>query len=255
MLDSPFKKKLFLGILIASSCLSLTVYSVYRALTFQRREYYEVINQSEEYQLKNGHEFERKVLELQNNARLSEDWAAEFTLDEINGWLATQYLKRNENKKMLGQEIKRPRLLAYREGLQLYTQYHGSVGADLMINFQVSMTDEPNQLALSITGVYAGMWPLSMEKVTAEITRICQEMKLPLKWNKEGEHPVALITLPTEYQALPGRKIWLNVIELHESEEKLVLVNVYKEGKETQEEHSQKEYKIVLQGTTSLINE
>lgn len=159
-------------------------------------EFYERALQADpQVQVQASDELVQQAIDLTSDVRESGSWEALFTAQQINGWLAVD-LTRNHSK-LLPPTISEPRVAIDPQGIQLGCRYQDDrVSTVCSMRLEPSLAED-NVLALRIRNAKAGDLPLPLSRILESITQAAERSDLRLKWRKEGDDPVALITIPS----------------------------------------------------------
>ena len=134
-------------------------------------------------------------MELSNRVRLAGIWSAQFTDEQVNGWLATEMPEKHPELLPVG--FTQPRVRFAENRLQLGVQSTASgVETVVWLDIEVSMTDE-HEAALRFRQVRAGSLPLPLGHVLDALTQVAQDLEVPLRWTTVDDDPTALLGLPT----------------------------------------------------------
>ena len=168
--------------------------------TQQVPDFYAAALKSEESepaaQKKAGAELEKNLLDLRNEARDPGRWSAEFTDEQINGWLAFDLPRKFGD--LLPPEFKEPRIAINPTIARVACRYEGKIKTILSLNISLEMTDEPNVMAIRVEKIQAGTLGLPLNRFLDEISVAAKNSGLKLRWKQRGGTPVALLTLPFE---------------------------------------------------------
>jgi hypothetical protein len=126
-------------------------------------------------------------------------WQAQFTTEQINGYLAVDLVK--QFPELNTPEIRDPRVDLRPGEATLAFQYAGSpVTSVVSLDVDVYL-HEPNVVAIRIRGARAGALPLPLSDVLDAVSRAAEAAEVPLRWRQSDGDPVALVT----FKAQPGR--------------------------------------------------
>ncbi len=166
----------------------------YRA-TQQVPQFYQVAVAIEpEVQKQASDECLEQAAALAGDVRKFGHWEAEFTAEQINGWLAVD-LKENFPD-LLPPEIQDPRVQIGAHEATLACRYQpDQVASVLSLTFDV-YPYAPNVIAVRIVRARAGALPLPLNQVLEAITDAFQSLNVQLQWRQADGDPVALITIP-----------------------------------------------------------
>jgi hypothetical protein len=121
-------------------------------------------------------------------------WRARFTADQINGWLAVDFVKNHHNA--LPPSFHDPRVSITPDGIVLACRYEGGIVSTVLTLTVEPYVPEENVLALRIVKVRAGLVPMSLEKVLKGISDAARQSDWRLEWRQSGGDPVALLHPP-----------------------------------------------------------
>lgn len=186
-----------IAIVLASGGAILTVASllaVYRASQQVPEFYREAITADSQRQAAASKEMLRTASALVNSVQKAGEWQAEFTEEQINGWLAVDLVE--NHGQALPAEVRDPRVSIRPDGIKIGWRWMGEdLSAVFSLDVQLGLA-EPNVLALTIRGARAGTVPLPLSQVLDTVAEAAGQMNVPLKWKKSGGHPLALISVP-----------------------------------------------------------
>ena len=169
--------------------------SAYRAARTVPEFYHQVLELPPQQAEAAGEEFAASTLELSNRVRLAGIWSAQFTDEQVNGWLATEMPEKHPELLPVG--FTQPRVRFAENRLQLGVQSTASgVETVVWLDIEVSMTDE-HEAALRFRQVRAGSLPLPLGHVLDALTQVAKDLEVPLRWTTVDDDPTALLGLPT----------------------------------------------------------
>lgn len=200
---------------IAGVALFLT--AAYRA-TQQVPEFYHVaMAQRPVEQKAAADQLEREVLELHNEARKPGRWEARFSQDQINGWLAADLPVKFPG--VLPKGVSEPRVAIEPNKMQMAVRFkQGDVETVLSLMGDAYLTDRPNEVAIHIQHVRAGLVPVPLAKFMDNIAEEATDAGLPLRWAEEEGDPVALVTLPLDRKEFRGKQLRVEALHINEGE-------------------------------------
>jgi hypothetical protein len=164
-----------------------------------------------------GDELERQALALVSDVKRPDDeWAAVFTDDQINGWLAVDLVE--NYSEALPDGVSDPRVAIDPGGARVACRYEGPrLSSVVNTQTEIYLTGELNEVAVRIRSARAGAMPLPLARLFDQATKLAQERGIAIRWIDQQGDPVALLTLPDEYSELPGRLL-LETLVLREGE-------------------------------------
>jgi len=168
---------------------------VYRASQQAPEFYQQALSRKPAALRDEGQRFERQALALHNQLASSGEWEVRFTQDEINGWLATELPAKFP--RALPSGITDPRIAIVGDELHLAVHYRrASVDTVMSLAGEVSLTNQPNEIAVRIDQARAGMLPVPLGTLIQEITERAARSNIHLRWTEVKGAPVAVIRLP-----------------------------------------------------------
>jgi hypothetical protein len=160
-----------------------------------------------------GDEFEQEVLELRNDTQEFGGWHAEFTADELNGWLASDLPEKFP--KALPAGVESPRVAIEDGLLRVAARYRGkSMSSVLSFALQIQLTEEPNMLAVRILEVRAGALPIPISHWLEKVRTAIQKTDLVVRWSQSEGDPVALVEFPEKPAEESDQKVKLEAIAI-----------------------------------------
>ncbi|MEX0643330.1 MAG: hypothetical protein WD468_11545 [Pirellulales bacterium] len=207
---------------IAALCSLVAVGALIAALTFayraarQVRPFYQRALQAEPATLIEGsREMESRATALYSDTRQSGQWNAVFTVDQINGWLATQLTENHIGE--FPNEIRDPRVAIAPNQITLgFRTSPGGIETIASVDAAVFLTDDGG-VAIRLLSVRAGALPLPVMQVADELATACQELSLPVRWTQENGQPVAIVELHSD-TSTDKRQFHIDAIELGEGQ-------------------------------------
>ncbi len=192
-------------------------YGVWQA-TQQVPEFYEVaLHKEPGQQQKAGDTLEQQVLTLRNEARESGRWEARFTDEQINGWLATDLPGKFPHA--LPKGVSEPRVAIEPAAAKVACKYESTkVSTVFSMGIDISLTDEPNVIAVRVRQARAGLMPISLKQILSHATQYANRSEIPLRWTEDEGDVVALVTVPAERKEFIHGRIRIETIELREGE-------------------------------------
>lgn len=190
---------------------------LYRASRHVPEFYQQALAIEPELQQAAGQKFEQQALALHNQARHAGRWEARFTQDEINGWLAADLPAKFP--KVLPRGVSDPRIALDETQVQLAVRYErGDTKTVVSLSSQVQLTAEPNELAVRIDSVRAGLLPLPFAQFRDDIAERAAKAGVPIRWTEAAGAPVALVRLPLNPRDFGGRSLIVEELRLTKGE-------------------------------------
>jgi hypothetical protein len=193
----------------------VSLWGVYQASQQVPEFYVQALAAPRETQAAAGQELEKQALSLNSQVRRPGHWEARFTQDQINGWLAVDLPTKFPGSLPGG--VSEPRVAVSPDQIQLAVKWQqGSTSAVLSAMGEIYLTAEPNQVAVRILSVKAGVLPVPLARFLDEIANRAASSGLPLEWTEIEGDPVALITLPLEREEFRGKQLLVEELRLEE---------------------------------------
>jgi hypothetical protein len=141
-------------------------------------------------------------------------WEAEFTDEQVNGWLAVDLVK--NHAKSLPDEVSDPRVAILPDGARIGWRWESKeISTVFSLELDLYLI-EPNVLALEVRAAQAGTVPLPLSHVLDKVTRAAEALQLPLRWVETDQgHPTALVKIPPP-ESDDKRAVVIEEIELRE---------------------------------------
>jgi hypothetical protein len=181
----------------------------------QVEPYYEEAIRTEPEVLERGsRELESRATALYSDAKQIGHWQALFTVEQINGWLATQLAA---DKGGLPANMRDPRVAIARDRLTLgFRTKPGGVETVVSVDASVLITDDGN-VGIRFMSVRAGALPLPVLQLADELATACKKLKLPVRWTQENGRPIAIVNI-TNSKSAENREFFIDSIELRSNE-------------------------------------
>lgn len=141
---------------------------------------------------------QEEVCQLQGDASRLGSWAAEFTDEQINGWLIQQL--KLEFPKLLPRGVEDPRIVI-EDGKFLAAARFRNQHIDTVISLEilVSLTEQPNVMAIQLHNLKAGDLPLPVAHFVTRISQEAAKSNLEIQWETHPSGPIALVTIPSDH--------------------------------------------------------
>jgi len=210
-------RRLLIGLPCAAVILVICLLCVYRA-SQQAPAFYKQALRRESATLRNeGQQFERQALALHNQLASQGEWEVRFTQDEINGWLATELPAKFP--RALPPGISDPRIAIVGNELHLAVHYRrGRVDTVMSLAGEVSLTNQPNEIAVRIDQARAGLLPVPLGNLIEEVGARAARSNVHLRWTEVKGAPVALIRLPLGEDDDSKKRVVLDQLRLSDGQ-------------------------------------
>src|SRR5262245_29676243 len=203
------------GTLGVTVCLVLLLGGAYYAAQQVRPFYRQALHLEPEVLARGSREMESRASALYSDARQEGKWHALFTAEQINGWLAVQLVENEQAK--LPQGIRDPRVAIAPGVLTLgFRATSGGIETVISVDAGVFLTKE-GAVAIRLMSVRAGALPMPVMQLADELATACQKLKLPVRWTRLENQPVAIVELHSD-ASTNKRQFSIDAIELREAE-------------------------------------
>lgn len=202
--------------------LAITGY-VYQTLD-QTPEFYDLALQvSPTANAEAGDEFESQAIRLQNSLRTTDKrWQAVFTQSQINGWLASDLIEKFPET--LPPNIADPRV-SFSKGeaieghAKVAFRYRSArLSATVVGAVEVFCTEQPDQIAVKINSLSAGLLPIPVSRVSHRLDDAMQRIGITVEWTEEESVPVALLNFPPDLVRVEGRQVRIDGLLIRDGE-------------------------------------
>jgi hypothetical protein len=144
-----------------------------------------------------GDALERQVVEMANDLEEGDRWELVLTDQQVNGWLATDLTEKFPH--LLPPQLQQPRVAFQGKTTFVACQLNsGKVSTVLSLQLDPYLTQRPNEIAVRVRRVRAGMLPVPLTKLLDQISEAAHRSGLSLRWSQVDGDPVALVALPVE---------------------------------------------------------
>ena len=195
----------------------------------QEPPYYRQALQQEPLKLAEaGDQLERRIFTLHNDTLRTGKWRATLTVNQINGWLASDLPEKFAD--VLPSQFQNPRV-AIEEGKAYLacTYVNSPIRTVLSIEMDVDLTVKPNVIAFQIHRARAGALPIPLAQVTKSVSEVAVRADIDLVWTRYNNGVAAEVTIPDHREEM-RRLVHLEALELRDGE-------VYLGGRTEIEEH------------------
>lgn len=178
--------------------------------------YYEQALHVEPEKLEEGRrELESRASALYSDAKQIGRWQALFTVEQINGWLATQLASGKGND--LPSNMRDPRVAITKDLFTLGFRNRSS-GVETVISVDASvLITEKGEVGIRLMSVRAGALPLPVMQLADQLATACKKLKLPIRWTQQNGTPIAIVNI-TRDASTKNRDFFIDAIELRQGE-------------------------------------
>lgn len=212
------RKKLRIAAVIGCGLLLLIAAGLgglYWALKHQPDFYRQAIRRDRPSQKQASDQMLQRAAALRNDVEKEGRWRALFTAQQINGWLAVDFVDNFPDA--LPDSFRDPRVeIRPREMTLACRQQRGGVDTTVSLTIEPYLP-EPNRLALRIRSARAGLLPMPLTPVLDAISAAAAETGLRLDWQRAHGDPVALISIPPP-SGQDGKLVRIDTLRLDHGE-------------------------------------
>lgn len=178
-----------LGLVVAA--LAVVPTALWVLLTYEPEFYRNVAILSPERRQTEAKKFVAQSLQLRNDIVNEPRWEAAFTDEEVNAWLAEDLVTHFADQ--IPEGVHEPRVVFELDRVNLGFQLdQGPVRSVVWVVARVRVPGE-NELALTIEKIRAGVVPIPAAKLLDRITETAIARGLDVRWEHDGEFPVAIV--------------------------------------------------------------
>ena len=201
------------GMLTVTTLLVALLGSAYYAARQVRPFYEEALQIKPEVLERGSQELESRATALYSDVKQVGHWQALFTVEQINGWLATQLAA----DKGLPSNMHEPRVAIARDVLTLgFRTKSGGVETVISVDASVLLTKD-GDVGIRLMSVKAGALPLPVMQLADELATACKKLNLPVKWTQQQGRPIAIVNISNNASAA-NRDFFIDSIELRKGE-------------------------------------
>jgi hypothetical protein len=154
-----------------------------------------------------------QATKLTSRARREGRWEATFTAEQINGWLAVDFMKNHAQSLPPG--VSDPRVQIRPDGATVAVRWDNG-GFETVLSLDADLyIAEPNVLALRIRQARAGSLPVPLDGVLDGLAEAAGNLDVGVEWLQADGDPVAMITIPPP-KAERDMRIWIESVELRD---------------------------------------
>ncbi|MFK7768003.1 MAG: hypothetical protein AB8B55_12340 [Mariniblastus sp.] len=204
---------------------SAGAYWVYQSAQTIPEFYQAALSLDEEVADVEGDEFEKRVLNLQNDARSKSEWQAIFTEAQVNGWIASDMPEKFPDS--LPQIVEDPRVVMLPQNLKLAMRVKSGRFEGILIASTDVFCTEDGRIGVRIKTVSVGVLPIPIAQFADRIADAIRSAGVDVEWTETEGDPVALLKLPKDFFEFEGVHARPTGIEIEEG--KVILSGETKE--------------------------
>ena len=131
--------------------------------------YAEALSRSGESADQAGDALEQQMVTLHNELQSGESWELQMSDQQVNGWLATDL--KQKFPQLLPAEIVEPRVVFREDAAHVACRLDtGKMSTVLSLKLQAYLTEQPNEVAIRIAHVRAGLLPVPLTQLLDRIS-------------------------------------------------------------------------------------
>lgn len=187
------KRKFLLIVTALVSLIAGGLWSLYLAARHVPTFYAETLEQPEKTARTASHQMRRQVTTLASDTTRAGSWGETFTAEQINGWLAVDFLEKHPS--VLPEGVSHPRISITANEARIgctFNEPWPNTVYSIVIQPYIA---EPNVVAIRFLKARAGMLPMPLGEVIDEISDGAAERGLRLQWQQIDGDPVLLMPL------------------------------------------------------------
>ncbi len=202
------------GMLTVATLVAALLGGAYYAARQVQPYYQEALQIKPEVLERGRQELESRATALYSDAKQIGHWQALFTVEQINGWLATQLAR--DKSSSLPSNMYEPRVAIARDVLTLgFRTKSGGVETVISVEASVLITKD-GDIGIRLMSVKAGALPLPVMQLADELASACKRLNLPVRWTQQEGRPVAIVNIANA--AVANREFFIDSVELRKGE-------------------------------------
>lgn len=161
-----------------------------------------------------SNQFQEEFAQLYNALQQDQlPWSAEFSCDQINGYLQEGFVSQGLDEKMLPNKVEAPRVALDDDRLRVGFRYgYGPWSAIVTIDLRLWVArSELNTVALELIGLHAGSLPISAQSLLEHVSETARRSGIDVSWYRQNGHPVAMLHFAPDQ---PRTKVHLKHVEI-----------------------------------------
>lgn len=189
------RRSFFLAVGIVAALLALGGGFVYALLRYEPGYYRNYEPPAAELRARCSQEFIKECLEVVNAVDGERDWYARLSDEQINSYLAEDFLRQGLAEKFLPEGVTEPRVFFEPERMRLAFRYKSRfVNTVISLSLRLWLpTGETNVVALQLERFNAGLLPFSAQWLLERIGEVARQNNVEVSWYRHEGHPVALL--------------------------------------------------------------
>lgn len=152
--------------------------------------------------------FVQTTLQLVDDLRHAERWSEEFSEEQVNAWLAEELHAKYADWLPAG--VREPRVRFDKDALELAFQYEKGKWRGVVSGKLRPWVAGPQELALEIQSLRAGLVPIPLDDILEEISTELQNVGWRIEWKQNAGNDVLVVHLDARADERPQ----LDVIQL-----------------------------------------
>jgi hypothetical protein len=137
--------------------------------------------------------FVQSVVRLVEEIRHESRWSAEFPVETVNAWLADELPRKYAG--WIPKRVENPRIGIDGDRLLVGARLTGGVWSGVLSGRVRPWLAGPNQLALEIESISAGLLPVPVDSLLEEVVNKARKQDWDIRWKQVAGHDVLMIDL------------------------------------------------------------
>jgi hypothetical protein len=158
-----------------------------------------------EQRKQHAHDFLMEASHLYNSVLGQKDeapWDAKFTQDEVNSYLAENFVVSGLEQQWLSDSIQQPRVVFEPNKARVMFRYgRGLWSTVVSLELRIWVArDEANSIAVQVLGLHAGAMPISAQSLLDPMVEAGRQHGIDVTWYRHEGCPVAVLRFQPDYQ-------------------------------------------------------
>ncbi len=122
-------------------------------------------------------------------------WDASFTQEQINSFLAEDFIRSNFHQQLMPEGLSDPRVVFETDKIRLAFRYHvGRWSSVVTIDMRAWLAAaDPNLVALELRGMKVGALPISVRSLLEQLSDAAERNNIKVSWYRYNGNPVAVL--------------------------------------------------------------
>ncbi len=187
------RRSVIIGSLVFVMLVGGALLSLYVLLRHEPESYAQALVPPGALRQQASKKFERKAIDLSSSVANYFDWQLELTDEEINSYLAEDFLRMRPID--LPDDVREPRV-AFRDGTLCVAFRYGQGAASSVVSMEARVwvsPYEPNVLLIQVEQLRAGALPLTTKFLQERLRDSASGLNIDMQWYRNEGRPVVLL--------------------------------------------------------------